>query len=55
MTWQGIGAALAGGLAQYLTPGTAITVIAAVSVAITVASRPLVLRARTISIEGAPA
>ncbi|MFD4241823.1 MFS transporter [Streptomyces sp. NPDC058525] len=35
MTWQGIGAALAGGAAQYLGPGTAITAVAAVSVAVT--------------------
>ncbi len=35
MTWQGIGAAIAGGAAQYLGPGTAITVVAAVSVAVT--------------------
>ncbi|MBT2544317.1 MFS transporter [Streptomyces sp. ISL-44] len=38
MTWQGIGAAIAGGIAQYLGPGTTITVVAAVSVAITVAA-----------------
>lgn len=46
MTWQGIGAAIAGGIAQHLTPGTAITVMAAVSVAITVVSRPSIVRAR---------
>lgn len=38
MTWQGLGAALAGGAAQYLGPGTAITVVAAASVAITLVS-----------------
>ncbi|MEU9145945.1 MFS transporter [Streptomyces sp. NPDC048349] len=38
MTWQGIGAALAGGAAQYLGAGTAITVLAAASVAVTLAS-----------------
>ncbi|MEU3352874.1 hypothetical protein [Streptomyces sp. NPDC037389] len=46
MTWQGIGAAIAGGVAQYLTPGTAITALATVSVAITVLSRPFVARTR---------
>lgn len=51
MTWQGIGAAVAGGIAQYLTPGTAITAIAAASVVITVISRPFVVRAGTVSIE----
>lgn len=55
MTWQGLGAAIAGGIAQHLTPGTAITVIAAVSVAITVVSRPFVVRARTVSVEEASA
>lgn len=48
MTWQGIGAALAGGAAQYLTPGTAITAMAALSVAVTVLSRPFVVRARAV-------
>lgn len=38
LTWQGIGAAIAGGIAQYLGPGTTITVVAAVSVAVTVVS-----------------
>ncbi|WP_328923848.1 hypothetical protein OG429_03865 [Streptomyces sp. NBC_00190] len=46
MTWQGIGAAIAGGVAQHFTPGTAITALAAVSVAVTVFSRPFVVRAR---------
>ncbi|MEU9162038.1 MFS transporter [Streptomyces sp. NPDC048424] len=45
MTWQGLGAALAGGLAQYLAPGAAIAVVAAVSVAVTVLARPYVVRA----------
>ncbi|WP_051782589.1 MULTISPECIES: MFS transporter [unclassified Streptomyces] len=40
MTWQGIGAAIAGGLAQYLTPGTAMAVAAGVSVAVTLLCRP---------------
>lgn len=40
MTWQGIGAAIAGGLAQYLTPGTAITVAAGLSLAVTLLCRP---------------
>ncbi|MFD7688978.1 hypothetical protein [Streptomyces sp. NPDC059781] len=44
MTWQGIGAALAGGIAQHLTPATTITTLAAVSVAVTVLSRPFVAR-----------
>ncbi|MEH6372978.1 MFS transporter [Streptomyces sp. KLMMK] len=44
MTWQGIGAAIAGGVAQYLTPGVAVTALAAVSVAVTVLSRPFVVR-----------
>ncbi|MGR4880104.1 MFS transporter [Streptomyces sp. LARHCF249] len=35
MTWQGIGAAIAGGVAQYLGPATAITVVAAASVVVT--------------------
>lgn len=48
MTWQGIGAALAGGITQYLTPGTTITVLAAASLALTVLSRPFVARTRTV-------
>ncbi|MFC8373903.1 hypothetical protein ACFUIT_39185 [Streptomyces sp. NPDC057239] len=44
MTWQGIGAALAGGAAQYLTPAVTITALAAVSVTVTVLSRPSVAR-----------
>ncbi|MFJ6216888.1 hypothetical protein ACIQGZ_26705 [Streptomyces sp. NPDC092296] len=55
MTWQGIGAAAAGGLAQYVTPGTAITTAAAVSVAVTVLSRPFVTRARAVHVEEADA
>ncbi|MFE9442294.1 MFS transporter [Streptomyces sp. NPDC006602] len=55
MTWQGIGAALAGGVAQYLTPGTAVTALAAVSVAVTVVSRPFVVRARAVRVEKADA
>ncbi|MZD08701.1 hypothetical protein GTW43_27015 [Streptomyces sp. SID5785] len=45
MTWQGVGAALAGGLAQLVSPGTAMTVAAAASVAVTLGSRPFVVRA----------
>ncbi|WP_030870837.1 MFS transporter [Streptomyces sp. NRRL S-37] len=44
MTWQGIGAALAGGIAQHLAPATTITALAAVSVTVTVLSRPFVAR-----------
>ncbi|MEU8580217.1 MFS transporter [Streptomyces abikoensis] len=39
MTWQGIGAAIAGGVAQYLPLAATISVLAAVSLAITVFSR----------------
>lgn len=39
MTWQGLGAAIAGGLAQYLAPGAAIALVAAASLAVTVAAR----------------
>ncbi len=53
MTWQGIGAAVAGGVAQHSTPATAITAVAAVSVAITVLSRPFVVRARAVRVETA--
>ncbi|MEY9490616.1 putative MFS family arabinose efflux permease [Streptomyces calvus] len=53
MTWQGIGAAVAGGVAQHSTPATAITAVAAVSVAITVLSRPFVVRTRAVRVETA--
>ncbi|MFD0568468.1 hypothetical protein ACFQ0T_03240 [Kitasatospora gansuensis] len=46
MTWQGLGAAIAGGAAQYLGPAVAITAVAVVSLAVTIASRPAVQRAR---------
>ncbi len=49
MTWQGIGAAIAGGIAQHLTPGVTITAMAAVSVAVTVFSRPFVTRSGEVS------
>lgn len=49
MAWQGIGAAIAGGLAQYTGPATAITAAAVCSVAVTVVSRPFVIRARAAS------
>ncbi|MCX4967158.1 MFS transporter [Streptomyces sp. NBC_00654] len=55
MTWQGIGAAIAGGVAQHFNPGTAITAVAAISVAITVFSRPFVVRARAVRVEAANA
>ncbi|MFF4648385.1 hypothetical protein [Streptomyces sp. NPDC001380] len=55
MAWQGLGAAIAGGLAQHLAPGTAIAAVAAASVAVTVASRPFVVRARALGAEGPPA
>ncbi|MFE4054475.1 hypothetical protein [Streptomyces sp. YIM B13518] len=51
MTWQGIGAALAGGLAQYLAPGTTITALAALSLAVTLLSRPFVARTRAVRLE----
>ncbi|MFD6225490.1 MFS transporter [Streptomyces sp. NPDC060232] len=40
MTWQGLGAVIAGGLAQCLGPGTAITLAAAASLAVTLLIRP---------------
>ncbi|MEU7424965.1 MFS transporter [Streptomyces sp. NPDC040750] len=46
MTWQGIGAAIAGGVAQHLSPGVTMTAMAALSLAVTVFSRPFVLRVR---------
>ncbi|WP_406354006.1 MFS transporter [Streptomyces sp. NBC_01635] len=46
MTWQGIGAAIAGGLALHLGPGLTITALATLSATVTVLSRPSVLRAR---------
>lgn len=55
MTWQGIGAAIAGGAAQHLGPGTAMTVLAALSVAVTVLSRPFVVRAHAVRVAKAPA
>ncbi|MFJ4776743.1 hypothetical protein [Streptomyces sp. NPDC088762] len=58
MTWQGLGAALAGAAAQHLSPGTAITAAAAVSLVVTVASRPSVVRAGKAAADrhaGAPA
>ncbi|GGT23719.1 hypothetical protein ICJ52_02200 [Streptomyces sp. KD18] len=44
MTWQGIGAALAGAAAQAVGPAAAITALAAASLAVTVLSRRHVLR-----------
>ncbi|MFJ9943322.1 hypothetical protein [Streptomyces erythrochromogenes] len=40
MTWQGLGAAIAGGLAQYLGAGTAIALAAAASLVVTLLIRP---------------
>ncbi|MGW6611967.1 MFS transporter [Streptomyces erythrochromogenes] len=40
MTWQGLGAAIAGGLAQYLGTGPAIALAAAGSLAVTLLTRP---------------
>ncbi|MEU1596670.1 MFS transporter [Streptomyces sp. NPDC005708] len=51
MTWQGIGAAIAGGIALHHSPATAIVVLAAISVAITVFSRPFVVRAHVVRVE----
>jgi predicted MFS family arabinose efflux permease len=42
LTWQGLGAALAGAVAQYAGPAATITVMAALSLAVTVLSRPFV-------------
>lgn len=44
MTWQGLGAALAGGLAQVVHPGTAMAVMALASLAVTIATKPWVDR-----------
>ncbi|MFD9571148.1 MFS transporter [Streptomyces sp. NPDC059982] len=52
MMWQGIGAAIAGGAAQHLAAGTAMAAVAVVSVAITVFSRPFVVRARSVRVSG---
>ncbi len=54
MTWQGIGAALAGATAQFLSPATTITALAALSVAVTVLSRPYVDRTRPLSFAPRP-
>ncbi|MEU6297897.1 MFS transporter [Streptomyces erythrochromogenes] len=40
MTWQGLGAAIAGGLAQYLGAGAAIALAAAASLAVTLLTHP---------------
>ncbi|MER5185213.1 hypothetical protein ABT009_44240 [Streptomyces sp. NPDC002896] len=55
MTWQGIGAAIAGGVAQQVAPGVAVTALAIVSVVITVVSRPFVVRARAVRVKQAGA
>ncbi|MES4891045.1 MFS transporter [Streptomyces sp. NPDC096012] len=48
MTWQGLGAAIAGGVAQYVTPAATITAVAATSLAVTIVSRPFVVRAHAV-------
>ncbi|GAB2918324.1 MFS transporter [Streptomyces mayteni] len=45
LTWQGLGAATAGGVAQLVGTEAAITAMAVASIAVTVASRPFVARA----------
>lgn len=55
MTWQGIGAAIAGGMARHFPSGTAVTIVAAVSIAVTVLSRPFVVRARAVRVQAADA
>ncbi|GAA2708066.1 MULTISPECIES: hypothetical protein [Streptomyces] len=45
ITWQGIGATVAGGLALHLTPAATMTALALVSLTLTIASRPYVVRA----------
>ncbi len=51
MTWQSIGAAIAGGVAQHFTPGTTIAAVATISPAVTAFSRPSVVRARAVRVE----
>jgi MFS family permease len=51
MTWQGIGAAIAGGVAQHVTPAATITAVAATSLVVTIASRSFVVRARAVGDE----
>ncbi|WP_340562341.1 MFS transporter [Streptomyces sp. GSL17-111] len=46
LTWQGLGAALAGGLAQYGDPGFVVAALAVTSLTVTLASRRAVARAR---------
>ncbi|MFH8367160.1 hypothetical protein [Streptomyces sp. NPDC018031] len=48
MTWQGIGAAVAGGLAQFFGPAVAITALTVASLAVTAGSRPFVAGAGAI-------
>lgn len=48
MTWQGIGAVIGGSVAPLVTPATAIGLLAALSLVITVATRPAVERSRPI-------
>ncbi|WP_369247297.1 MFS transporter [Streptomyces sp. R41] len=46
LTMQGVSAALAGGVAQLTSPGTAMTVMAVASIAVTLALAPSLLRGR---------
>ncbi|MDT6986329.1 hypothetical protein ACFSUJ_19415 [Streptomyces lusitanus] len=50
MTWQGIGAAVAGATAQVLSPTVTITTLAALSVCVTLLSRPYVNRTRPLTV-----
>ncbi|WRZ92337.1 MFS transporter [Streptomyces sp. NBC_01007] len=49
LTMQGVSAALAGGIAQLASPGTAMTVMATVSIAVTLTLAPSLPRRRTAS------
>ncbi|MFI6492279.1 MFS transporter [Streptomyces sp. NPDC050564] len=49
LTMQGVSAALAGGVAQLTSPGTAMTVMAVASIAVTLTLAPSLLRGRTAS------
>lgn len=52
MTWQGLGAGIGGAIAQYLRPGPAMAVVAVLSLAITIGTRPLVVRSTALLPEG---
>jgi len=49
LTMQGVSAALAGGVAQLTSPGTAMTVMAVASITVTVTLAPSLLRLRAAS------